>query len=111
MANPDLLSTQFNEGLLDPATTVPPAEGQARLVRDGAGAAPQCIGRQERNQCFIRACDRVRYDRDVFVVSTLPEGVGKSSKEFAKREVLWHLMSGLSPTARQIGLIGATNQE
>jgi hypothetical protein len=82
MASPDLLSTQFNEGLLDPAATVPAADGQARLVCDGAGAAPQFIGRQERNQRFIRARDRVRYDRDVVVVSALPECVGKSSKEF-----------------------------
>ena len=83
MASPDLLSTQCNESLLDPATTVPPAEGQARLVCDGAGAAPQRIGREERNQRFIRACERVRYGRDA-VVSTLPESVGKSSKEFSE---------------------------
>ena len=32
MAIPDLLFAQCDEGLLDPATAVPAAEGQARLV-------------------------------------------------------------------------------
>jgi len=49
LASPDLLFAQCDEGLLDPATTVPAAERQARLVRDGTGATPQCIGRQEHN--------------------------------------------------------------
>ena len=82
MANPDLFRTQFDEGLFDPATTVLPAEGQARLVRDGTGAAPQCIGRQESNQRFLRARERVVYDGGIVVVSALPERFGKSSKLF-----------------------------
>jgi|SRR4249919_625059 len=90
MASPDLLFAQCNEGLLDPATTVPPAEGQTRLVRDGTGAAPQFTGRQERHQRFVRARERVRYDRDVVVVPTLTECVGKTSQEFPECGVLWH---------------------
>ena len=90
MASPDLLFAQCNEGLLDPATTIPPAEGQARLVREGTRAAPQCIGRQEGLQRFIRACERIRHDRDVVVVPALPECIGKVSEEFPECEVLWH---------------------
>ena len=90
MTSPDLFFAQCNEDLLDPATTVPPAEGQAGLVRDGTRAAPQFTGRQERHQRFVRTRERVRYDRDVVVVSALPDCVGKTSQEFPERGVLWH---------------------
>jgi hypothetical protein len=102
MASPDLLFAQCNESLLDPATAIPAAKGQTRLDCDGTGAAPQCIGRQECEQRFLRARERVRYDRNVVVVSTLPECIGKSSEQFPEWEVLWHLTPKLSRAVKRL---------